>query len=196
MIDQTQLKIDILLKEYDTLKSEQSVRIGFRDNLLYVTLTLFGGILAYTFAKDNQGNDLSVLSLLILPWVSLIMGWTYLVNDQKISAIGEYIRENLAKKLAPHLGITEPSEIENILAWEIAHRSDKHRKFRKIQQLVVDEITFVFSGMVALIGFEMLTKNPNCFLQILCGFELILLLALGVEIVIYADLAKGRGTDS
>jgi hypothetical protein len=28
-----------------------------------------------------------------------------------------------------------------ILGWEVAHRDDKHRRRRKIQQLMVDEIT-------------------------------------------------------
>jgi hypothetical protein len=50
--------------------------------LLYVTLTLFSGILAYAVSGTNS------LALLILPWVCLIMGWTYLVNDEKISALG------------------------------------------------------------------------------------------------------------
>jgi hypothetical protein len=30
--------------------------------------------------------------LLLLPPVSLILGWTYLANDEKISTIGRYIR--------------------------------------------------------------------------------------------------------
>jgi hypothetical protein len=57
--------------------------------LLYVTLTLFGGILAYAISGTNS------LALLILPWVCLIMGWTYLVNDEKISALGRYVRDKL-----------------------------------------------------------------------------------------------------
>jgi hypothetical protein len=68
MIDQQQLKSELLLKEYETVKAEQAARIGFRDNLLYVTLTLFGGILAYVISEKV------FLALLILPWVCLIMG--------------------------------------------------------------------------------------------------------------------------
>jgi hypothetical protein len=36
--------LEMFFKEYDKLKSEQTQRIGFRDNLLYVTLVLFGTI--------------------------------------------------------------------------------------------------------------------------------------------------------
>jgi hypothetical protein len=180
-----------LLKEYETVKAEQAARIGFRDNLLYVTLTLFGGILAYVISEKV------FLALLILPWVCLIMGWTYLVNDEKITALGRYVRYKLTSQIAKELNISEnTSEIEQIFGWETAHRSDPRRTRRKFEQLVIDEITFVLSGIGALIGFQMMETNPTCLLQILCGFELILLLALGVEIVIYADLAKGRGTNS
>lgn len=193
MIDPQQLKIDLILKEYETVKAEQAARIGFRDNLLYVTLTLIGGILAYTFSKENQGNGLSALSLLILPWVSLIMGWTYLVNDQKITALGRYVRYTLTDQIARQLNLPEKSpEIEQIFGWEIAHRDDHRRKRRKIQQLIIDEITFVLSGIAALIGFYVKGATASYSLQLVCGFELILLVILGVEIVIYADLDKGR----
>lgn len=37
--------LQVWLAEYDKLKAEQTQRIGFRDNLLYVTLGLFGLII-------------------------------------------------------------------------------------------------------------------------------------------------------
>jgi hypothetical protein len=83
-------------------------------------------------------------------------------------------------------------DIESIFGWEIAHRSDKRRKRRKIEQLIVDQITFVVSGIVALIAFWLLVPNPSLAVNILCFLELTLLLVLGVEIIIYADLAKGQ----
>jgi hypothetical protein len=101
MIDQQHTKIELLLKEYETVKAEQAARVGFCDNLLYVTLTLFGDILAYAVSGTN------FLALLILPWVCLIMGWTYLVNDEKISALGRYVRDKLSNGLAKALGVDE-----------------------------------------------------------------------------------------
>jgi hypothetical protein len=38
-------------------------------------------------------------AFLVLLWVCLILGWTYLVNDEKNSAIGRYIRLTLTDKL-------------------------------------------------------------------------------------------------
>ena len=46
-------RLDVYLQEYDKLKDEQTSRIGFRDNLLYVTLITIGGILSFAFANDS-----------------------------------------------------------------------------------------------------------------------------------------------
>jgi hypothetical protein len=53
MNDKDQI-LEIFFKEYDKLKSEQTQRIGFRDNLLYVTLGLFGTVVS--FAVSNASN--------------------------------------------------------------------------------------------------------------------------------------------
>lgn len=183
MSDKDQI-LEIFFKEYDKLKSEQAQRIGFRDNLLYVTLGLFGTVVS--FAVSNPSN---YYALLIVPWVCLILGWTYVVNDEKISAISRYIRYKLVDKVKEHTGY---ADLETLFGWEIAHRDDKHRKRRKIQQLIVDEITFVFSGVIALAAFWFLVPKPPIGVTILSWVEFILLIVLGVETFIYADLAKGR----
>ncbi|OKH51818.1 hypothetical protein NIES2101_17030 [Calothrix sp. HK-06] len=50
----------------------------------------------------------------------------------------------------------------------------------------------VLSGITALICFWVLVSNPPLAVNILGFIEIILLFILGVEIAIYADLAKGR----
>ncbi len=138
MNDEQKEILEIYLQEYDKLKNEQTERIGFRDNLIYVTLVVFGGILAFAL-----GEQVNPYALLVLPWATLVLGWTYLVNDQKISAIGKYIRIKLVNKvnvLTAKAG-ADIEEIESIFGWEIEHRSDKRRKRRKIEQLIIDEIT-------------------------------------------------------
>ncbi len=185
MTDEQQKMFEVYLQEYSKLKGEQTARIGFRDNLLYVTLGVFGGVIS--FALSNLDN---AYALLVLPWVCLILGWTYLVNDQKISALGKYIRDELTEKISRQMGHTENEK--SIFGWEIEHRSDKHRKRRKIEQLIIDEITFVFSGIAALLGFWYLVLQMHWAVQILCWVELVLLVILGLEIIVYADLKKGR----
>ncbi len=176
--------LDVFLAEYDKLKSEQAARIGFRDNLLYVTLGVFGAVVS--FAVANKTNS---YAFLVIPWVCIILGWTYLVNDQKISALGQYIRHTLVDKVKEQTGY---ADIESIFGWEMVHRSDKRRKRRKIEQLMIDEITFVCSGVIAILAFWFLVPQPPLAVTILCWAELILLLILGYEMIIYADLAEGR----
>jgi len=178
------LVLEIFFKEYDKLKSEQAQRIGFRDNLLYVTLGLFGTVVS--FAVSNPSN---YYAFLIIPWVCLILGWTYLVNDEKISAIGKYIRLTLVERVKEKTGYTD---LESLFGWEIAHRNDARRMRRKIQQLIVDEITFVVSGVIALAAFWYLVPSPPVGVTILSWVELLFLIVLGVETFIYADLSKGR----
>lgn len=182
MSDKDQI-IEIFFKEYDKLKSEQAQRIGFRDNLLYVTLGLL--VTVVSFAVSNSSN---YYTLLAISWVCLILGWTYVVNDEKISAIGRYIRCELVDKVKDH---TEHTNLEALFGWEIFHRDDKHRKRRKIQQLIVDEITFVFSGMIALAAFWVLVPKLPLSVTIFSWVELLLLIVLGIETFIYADLKKG-----
>jgi hypothetical protein len=176
--------LKVWLMEYDKLKVEQTQRIGFRDNLLYVTLGVFGAVVS--FAVSNSAN---YYALLVIPWACLILGWTYLVNDEKISAIGRYIRLTLVEKIKEKTGYVD---VESLFGWEIAHRSDRRRSRRKIEQLIVDEITFVLSGIFSLTAFWVLVPKAALLIRILGGAELLLLLVLGWEIVIYADLAKGR----
>lgn len=75
---------------------------------------------------------------------------------------------------------------------KVAQIHDPRRGRRKIQQLVIDELTFVVSGLVALVAFWVAVPGATWGVHLLAGIELILLLLLGWEIIVYADLAKGR----
>jgi hypothetical protein len=186
-------RLDVYLQEHSQLKQEQSQRIGFRDNLLYATLGAYAAILGFALGKDSANP----YALLILPWVSLILGWTYLVNDHKISEIGRYIRYQLTGKMADALA-DGPTPAPPILEWETAHRSDRRRERRKLEQLLIDQVAFVGSGLVALGSFlvwdvsQPLHGSLASAVQLLVGVEAVLLLGLGVEIFLYADLTKGR----
>lgn len=178
------VEIRIWLAEYDKLKAEQTQRIGFRDNLLYVTLSIFGAIVS--FAVSNESN---YYAFLVIPWACLILGWTYLINDEKISAIGRYVRLTLSKQLSDK---DSRLDEKKLFGWEVFHRSDHRRSRRKVEQLIIDEITFVVSGITALVVFWSLVSEPSTFISILSITELLLLIFLACEIVDYADLAKGK----
>jgi hypothetical protein len=175
--------IEIYLKEYEKLKDEQISRIGFRDNLLYTTLAAIGGIISYAFS-----GTYNYFALLVLPFICFVLGWTYLVNDEKISAIGKYLRINCTSTIKK---MVDENSLQ-MFGWEVAHRSDKRRVSRKILQFMVDEMTFVGSGLIALIAIWILMpKIPKeiCFVSLI---ETVLLLILAIEIFIYADFKKGE----
>ncbi len=205
MTDETKQRLQIYIKEYDKLKAEQTQRIGFRDGMIYTTLGAFGALLAFVVT-----HNLNYHALLIAPWLCVILGWTYLVNDEKISALGRYIRKDLSKKIVAIITESQPTEknpannqsngnngdYQTLFGWEIFHRNDDKRIRRKYEQLIIDEITFVFSGLTALFYFWLSVDNVPLAIDILCGLELILLLVLAVEIIIYADLKKGSTGDN
>ncbi|MFE8943204.1 hypothetical protein [Streptomyces sp. NPDC007856] len=165
----------LLLAEYQTIKDEQKTRIGFRDNLLYVTLTVVAAVIAAAAQAKQPAM------LLALPPVCVVLGWTYLVNDQKISAIGAYVRG----ELGPRLAATAQAEGGEVFAWEIAHRTDPGRVSRKVAQCVVDLLAFCVVPLSALVVYWA-GGDASAGLVVLSALEAVAVMGLGVCIVQYA----------
>ena len=110
-MDDKDASLEVLLAEYNCLKSEQTQRIGIRDNLLYVTLGVLGAVESFAVSETAH-----YYALLVIPWVCLILGWTYVVNDEKISSMGRYIRYKLVDKVKEHTGY---DDLETIFGWEM-----------------------------------------------------------------------------
>jgi hypothetical protein len=175
--------VKIYLNEYDKLKQEQIARIGFRDNLIYATL------IALTAVISIVADDITRMPvLLVLPVVCITLGWTYLVNDEKISAIGRYLRITVSDKVRELIGNQDPM----LFGWEIAHRSDNRRSSRKVIQFIVDQFLFIVPGIIAIVIFWINSTNMLTLLRWIAGIELLFLLALSFEIFSYADFKRGR----
>lgn len=170
----------LLLIEYERVKEEQKTRIGFRDNLIYATLASMAGVIAATLNSRGQAN-----LLLLLPPVSVLLGWTYLVNDEKISAAGQYIRTELASQLASLVPEMTPPPF----GWESFHRSDSRRQVRKVSQLVIDLLTFCVAPVTALIVFWF-NGTASVTLSLVSIGEAAAICVLGGHIVLYADLKR------
>lgn len=171
---------DILVAEYEAIKKEQQIRIGFRDNLIYATLV---SIATVTIAALHFRYHARLL--LLLPPAVIILGWTYLVNDQKVSAIGKYIRRDMTNRLRELTG-----ESSLIFGWEGAHRDDEHRISRKYLQLCVDLSTFCLPALIVIIAYW-IAGAITPLLMVLSLIELGATLVLAYWIVVYADLVKG-----
>lgn len=166
----------LLLAEYQSVKDEQKARIGFRDNLLYVTLA----VVAAVIAAAAQARQTSML--LALPPVCVVLGWTYLVNDQKISAIGAYVRKDLGPRLA---ALAEPGGGFQAFGWETAHRGDARRRSRKAVQLLVDLLAFCVVPLAALVLFWV-DAGSGPLLVVLSVLEALAVGGLAWQVVWYA----------
>lgn len=193
----------LLMLEYERVKGEQQARIGFRDNLLYASLAAMAAVITAVLQSDGRTE-----LLLLLPPVSALLGWTYLVNDEKVSAIGRYIREELSPRLATLAQDREQgSETEGghrhggergqagdriqVFGWETVHRTDRRRWSRKRLQLAVDLTTFCGAPLAALLVFW--SAGPRGVpLIALSWVELAAIAVLAGQIVVYADLGRRR----
>ena len=168
--------------EYQNVKDEQKARIGFRDNLLYVTLA----VVAAVIAASAQAGQTSML--LALPPVCVVLGWTYLVNDEKISAIGAYVRGDLG----PRLGRPRTDRALGGLRLGEGPSRRHPPTSRKAIQCGVDLLAFCavpFAGLVVYwaggqVGWGLL---------VLSVLEALVVVGLAVQVVLYARVfGSGR----
>lgn len=164
MTEQTVTLRDFRVAEYEQLKAEQRTRIGIRDNLVYGTLTALGASAVFASTTSRGG-----LALLVVPLVCVALGWTYLRNNAKISAIGRYLA-----------GVFPDS-------WETHRVSEPGRRRRKVVQLLVDVIVFVVTGAAALVLFVASGQGTALTLLFAAG-DCLLLLLLAVEFVSNSDI--------
>jgi len=176
--DDRKTLLDIYMMEYQKLKDEQVARIGFRDNLIYATLVAIGAILSFALADVANAR-----ALLILPLATFVLGWTYLVNDEKISALARYIRTDLTNRMR----LLSPELQTTILNWERNSAQDKRRLRRKILQFVINESLFVGAGVAAMLAYFSSGAAVSPLALWVATLESIFLIVLAIEIVVYAE---------
>ncbi|MEV6962929.1 hypothetical protein AB0M97_27955 [Streptomyces sp. NPDC051207] len=174
----------LLLAEYQTVKDEQKARIGFRDNLLYVTLAVVAAVIAAAAQAKQPAM------LLALPPVCLVLGWTYLVNDEKITAIGHYVRDELGPRLA-RLASADGSF--PTFGWEAYHRGDTRRRSRKRIQAVIDLTAFCGVPLAALVVFWA-SEEGGALLVALSVLEALAVAGLGIQVLLYARAPRASRT--
>ncbi|WP_084959908.1 hypothetical protein [Thermoactinospora rubra] len=172
--------VKALLSEYDALKAEERQRIGARSQLLYATLTAVAGISTVTTTVGR------LELLLLLPLAATVLGWAYVMNDHKISAIGRYVRG----RLAPHLGglVDDGSSDIDMFRWEKYHREDPLRPSRKRLQLAVDLAAFCAPSLTALTLLWLLGPHTPL-VRIGSAAALAAVMILATQIIRYADVA-------
>jgi hypothetical protein len=162
-MDGENTSLELLKAEFEQLKQEQRQRIAFRDNMVFVQLAAVGSVGSWvlTNLEKTTAND----ALLMIPWICIVLGWTYIVNDHAISQIGRYVMEILNERVkrfgvidfdtSHKAGVKNASPLAEIgfFGWERFLRLDKKRKNRKRIQWAIDELTFVAPGILGLITY-------------------------------------------
>lgn len=179
MTDEDKLKIETIKLEYASLKAEQLKRIEHRDHIVYLQLVVVGLLLGLI---AEVGLDIVVYAI---PFSCIALGWLYLVNDQKVSAIGKYIRHDLSNAIERYL-----EKGSNVFGWEVGHRSDERRFQRKLLQFFIDIFVFIAPGVVAIL---LAYLNHDTKLEkIVLSIEFAFLLILFFQILAYADFKVGK----
>lgn len=124
--------VEVLVAEYEVLKTEQNARINTRDNLVYATLVAVAAA-GYVAIKEHL-YDL----LLAGAAAALILGWLYLGGDRKIIWIRAHIRRTLRPQVAAELNV----RTESVFAWE-TQPAQWGLLFYRLTGLAVDLLLFV-----------------------------------------------------
>jgi hypothetical protein len=169
---------DLIVIEYEQLKAEQRERIGLRDNLIYVTLAAYAAVSVAALTVQGQAH-----LLLVLPFAATLLGWTHLVNDERISEIGRYVRSGLAPRLEAVHPDTAPA-----FAWEHTHRNDQRRNSRKRIQLAIDLATFNVPALFAL-ALYWVGRPLNGPLLLVSAVEIVATGVLAWQRITHADLS-------
>lgn len=190
-LKQAKMRLDIYLAEYDRLKSEQVHRIGIRDNLVYASLVATAAVVAFAFDKDG-----SPVALLVLPLAGFVLGWLHTSNDAKSCAMGCYLREILSKRIHDVAGVDYPELTSThpcLFGWENEVRTVKHRRWRKLTELVSNIVTFLLPGALALPAYWWWLREDydpwlNRLLLAAVLTEGVLLVVLGIWLLEGADI--------
>jgi hypothetical protein len=169
--------VDLLMLEYSHLKEEQRLRIATRDNLVYTTLAAQAVLAGAAIQSDSP-----TLMFAIAP-VCVILGWTRMVNDQKVTAIRRYIHRWVRPELRSTLGRGSAS----VLGWEAAHRVGAGWRTRKIGQVLSDLLLCcapaILAPLVVLIG-----GGPSHLTVAVAIVEWVAAASLGWQIVAASDM--------
>ncbi|MFD4240513.1 hypothetical protein ACFWP3_02720 [Streptomyces sp. NPDC058525] len=179
----SQTLCQVLVTEYEVLKAEQSARIAARDHLMYATLAVFGAT-AVAIAGSSRAAEL----VLLLPPVCIVLGWTYLANDEKVSAIGRYLRTTLRPRLAAAAGV----DAGLVLAWESVHRGGPLRVSGKYLQLAVDLIMFALPAVLCVVLHFLSRGVSQPALTVVSAAELAAVAVLSTRIVLAMDAGDRR----
>lgn len=182
--------ISVLTSEYSSLKAEQTMRIGVRDNTISLNLMTLAAITTVAFAQ----SPINLLLLLVIPLVNAIYYWTYLNNDLLIEQLRYFLKEEFPNRVYMAFKNSEINctnkDITNIIGgWESYHRAKKNkRKIRKFFNSVTLFLSFLGSSLAVLIVTFDVCFNSETLPMIAWLFDLLLTLLMLYTIIKTNDI--------
>jgi hypothetical protein len=149
--------------EYAALKSESLQRIGLRQQLISITLTITGVMLSFGV---NNG-----LIALIYPPLALFLVITWIQNDTRIRDSAKYIREEIEPNFPG-------------LHWEAYIQKDRElSKNTKRQRTILSHGgIFVFTQLIAiLVGCFTITFSPMTIALLVIDFISVILVLVNLR---------------
>lgn len=137
---------DLSSAEIQALRYEQTERIKSRDTFVNYNIAALAIVVAAAVAGDAQGSSSSIYILLVIPWISLAFGWTFILNDLRIGQLSGYL-----------------AQADKDSGWEEYRRSHSHRTWIALPAttFLIQISLFGLPGSAALIAFAALESNWN-----------------------------------
>lgn len=110
------------------LKSEQLERIKQRDTFLNLNIVAIGAVTAIAVQGQKQAA-----AWLVVPWLTAILGWAYLSNDDKVTAIARHLKGNAAQG-----------------SWETSAKGLLPPALRRVTESIVFVLSFLLPTPVAI----------------------------------------------
>ncbi|BEK95013.1 hypothetical protein [Nocardia seriolae] len=130
--------------EHPTLKSEQLERIKLRDTFLNLNIVALGVVTAVGLPGQRGGV------WLIVPWITTILGWAYLSNDDKVSAIARHLR-------------LQVSPIDVSGSWETSRKGLLPLRIRWFADVITFTLSFIapIPAAITLYATSLHTSRPT-----------------------------------
>jgi hypothetical protein len=128
--------VNILLSEFNSLKSEIQARSKAQSSLISLNMTATAALGGFFFS--DHGGDPRIL--LLIPIVSSVLGMVYIDHAVSIGYIGRFIQYRVKPRLA------EVANVSEMVDYEVfARRFEQNRKFRVL--LFALPLLLIFCGI-------------------------------------------------
>lgn len=156
MLDDTsKVAIDIHLAEFAALREELLAMIKWRDQLVFISLTIAGALFTFAFSSNSSPPANAPVSrqlaLYLIAPLSSAIGGIYLVNTLRIRRIGSYIRNVIRPRVNALLASTSAVDMApqyEVLSWEVSSDRITAKWSRRILEWIILVTSFVFTGAV------------------------------------------------